>query len=368
MNEHIIEITNVSKSFGGHAALRSVNLQVERGEFLTLLGPSGCGKTTLLRLIAGLDSPSSGKILLNGEDMTFLPAEKRPINTVFQSYALFPHMSVFDNVAFGPKVKGLSRKEVEARVMEALAMVSLEEYAKRKPGQLSGGQQQRVAIARAIVNKPLVLLLDEPLNALDYNLRKAMQLELRQFQRQLGITFIFVTHDQEEALSMSNRIVVMNDGKIEQSGAPKEVYKFPRNLFVAKFLGETNILEGKVRNTNSHRLDLSLEGMPVSVYKPSENHGRLQPGSRVNVLIRPEDLRIWRRDELQDGTELFSATVEEVIYKGATVDLVLRLTTGRLLSASRFLNEKNDGAVFLMGEQVFLDWASGREVILPHET
>ncbi len=361
-----IELKQLSKTFGATQALKGIDLQVSKGELLTLLGPSGCGKTTLLRLIAGFETPTSGEITIDGQSMAGIPPEKRPVNTVFQSYALFPHMSVFDNVAFGPRAKGLQRKEIERRVHEALEMVNLADLAQRKPAQLSGGQQQRVAIARAVVNKPLVLLLDEPLNALDYKLRKAMQIELIQYQRQLGITFIFVTHDQDEALSMSSRVVVMNEGRIEQTGTPREIYETPRNHFVARFVGEINIMEGTVVRREGDRLRIGLEGRTLELALPCPNE--FQSGDAVDVLIRPEDLRVWRPDELASDAQTFGATVCEVIYKGTTVDLILRLSSGKQLAASQFFNEDHEQLEFAIGEEVFVDWIPGWEVILPHES
>jgi spermidine/putrescine transport system ATP-binding protein len=283
-------------------------------------------------------------------------------------------MTVFQNVAFGPRLKGMKRQEIQRRVHEALRMVNLSAFTDRRPDQLSGGQQQRVAVARAVVNQPLVLLLDEPLSALDYKLRKAMQIELKQLQRQLGLTFVFVTHDQEEALSMSNRVVVMNEGRIEQVGEPREIYESPGNLFVAKFVGEINALEGTVLTVDENRLEVLLEGKRMSLRKTSSGSGALREafkvGDPVYVLIMPQDLCVWGRDEAprERISRMFSATVEEVIYKGATVDLVIRLENGKVLSVSRFFNEDDDQLEFLMGERVLVDWIEGWEVVLPHET
>lgn len=262
--------------------------------FLTLLGPSGCGKTTVLRLIAGLETVDSGRIMLDNEDITHVPAENRYVNTVFQSYALFPHMTVFENVAFGLRMQKTPAAEITPRVMEALRMVQLETFAQRKPHQLSGGQQQRVAIARAVVNKPRLLLLDESLSALDYKLRKQMQNELKALQRKLGITFVFVTHDQEEALTMSDRIVVMRDGRIEQDGTPREIYEEPKNLFVAGFIGEINMFNATViERLDEQRVRANVEGRECNIYV----NFAVEPGQKLHVLLRPEDLRV---EEIND--------------------------------------------------------------------
>ncbi len=242
----VVRLQGVTKIYDGQYALRDVSLDVYRGEFLTILGPSGCGKTTILRLVAGFESATSGRISIDSQDVSSLPPERRNVNTVFQSYALFPHMNVFENVAFGLRMKKRPKAEISREVSEALRLVQLEGFETRMVGRLSGGQQQRVAIARAIVNRPLVLLLDEPLSALDYRLRKQMQLDLKHLQRKLGITFVLVTHDQEEAFSMSDRVVVMNNGHIEQIGTPVGIYEEPRTLYVARFVGEINILEAEV--------------------------------------------------------------------------------------------------------------------------
>lgn len=363
MSRNLIEIRNVSKHFPDNPVLHNINLEVKNGEFLTLLGPSGCGKTTLLRLISGFEEPSSGAIYLDGRDVTGVPSHERHINTVFQSYALFPHMDVFNNVAFGLRCKKIAKDEIERRVHEALRMVKLDAYMRRKPHQLSGGQQQRVAIARAVVNKPLVLLLDEPLSSLDYRLRKTMQIELKQLQKKLGITFIFVTHDQEEALSMSDRVVVMHDGVIEQIGTPREVYEEPDNIRVAKFIGEVNIFETKVISANDKQLVVEIEGKEFTL----KNRRQYTAEQELYTLVRPEDLQVWATSEVDSTENMFSAVVEDVIYKGCTVDLMLRLMSGKRLAATQFFNEDDEKLDFMLGEPVWVHWFSGWEVILPHE-
>ncbi len=367
MGETLLSIQGLSKAFGDCRVLDAVDIDVASGEFLTLLGPSGCGKTTLLRLIAGLEAPSAGSITLADEDLVRIPAERRPVNTVFQSYALFPHLTVFDNVAFGPHLHGVRGDELRQAVAEALATVGLAEFANRKPAQLSGGQQQRVAIARAVVNKPRVLLLDEPLSALDYKLRKRMQVELKQLQRRLGITFIFVTHDQEEALSMSDRVAVMNEGRIEQLDTPRRIYEEPASVFVARFVGETNLLPATVKGRDEGGLLLEVEGIELKVRPP-----RFDPDDKVHVMLRPEDLDVWSREELERHPELkaraIAARVEEVIYKGSTVDLLVRLSGGDRVAASAFFDEEDPTLDYKRDEEVFVTWPKDWEVLLPWDS
>lgn len=365
MSNNVVELRSVFKTIHGLEILHDINLTVREGEFLTLLGPSGCGKTTLLRLISGFEEPTQGCIFIDEKEVSGLSPSKRHVHTVFQSYALFPHMTVFDNVAFGLRCQKITTEQINIRVSAVLAMVKLEKYAKRKPHQLSGGQQQRVAIARAAVNRPRVLLLDEPLSSLDYRLRKLMQIELKQLQRTLGITFIFVTHDQEEALSMSDRVVVMHEGNIEQIGTPRQVYEEPQNLTVAKFIGEANIFVGKVLQTNgSNKLVVDILDKPREV-KCSR---KLTVGEKVNVLIRPEDVRVWGQPEVTDTSDMFAGVVEEVTYKGTTVDLIVRLAiNNKTIAATEFFDEDDDRLEYKMGEQVWVGWTSGWEVILPYE-
>lgn len=364
-DKFVVEIKGVTKSFNDQNILKHIDLQIKNGEFLTLLGPSGCGKTTLLRMISGFEEPTSGSILIDGKNAKGLPPHERHVHTVFQSYALFPHMNVFDNVAFGLRCNRTPESEIKPRVEEALRMVKLENYGTRKPSQLSGGQQQRVAIARAVINRPLVLLLDEPLSSLDYRLRKTMQIELRQLQRKLGITFIFVTHDQEEALSMSDRVVVMSEGVITQIGTPREVYEEPSCLSVAKFIGEVNIFETTVEAIADNKITVDIEGMQHTF----NNRKRLplQPNDKTLILVRPEDVRVYDNNEVQDTSHMYRGTVEEVIYKGTTVDLMIRMESGKLLATAEFFDEDDDSLVYTIGEKVWLHWVNGWEVILPYE-
>jgi len=360
----VVELRQASKRFGAKTVLKDVTFDIRPGEFLTLLGPSGCGKTTVLRLIAGFEQADGGDILIAGARVNEVPANQRSTNTVFQSYALFPHMSVYENVAFGLKVKGVDKAEQHARVLEVLEMVQLEAFAKRKPHELSGGQQQRVALARAAVNKPLVLLLDESLSALDYKLRKKMQIELKNLQRRLGITFVFVTHDQEEALSMSDRIVVINEGRIEQIGTPREIYERPVNLFVAQFVGEINIFEGVVTaQLSDHQLEVNLEGVPC-VLKTQQS---FQVGTQVQVTLRPEDLRVIERSHIIPGKNYLFGEVIERTYKGSTLDSIIRLENGKNVQASEFFDEDDPDFDYALGEQVAVSWVSSWETVLKKE-
>ena len=314
-NEKIIEIKNISKSFGDKRILNDVSLYVKRGEFLTLLGPSGCGKTTLLRILAGFGSADSGEVLINGKDITDVPPHERPVNTVFQRYALFPHLDVYENIAFGLKLKKMPTDEIDKKVRKALKMVSMTDYEDRDVESLSGGQQQRVAIARAIVNEPSVLLLDEPLSALDLKMRKDMQMELKEMHKELGITFIYVTHDQEEALTLSDTIVVFDDGNIKQIGTPTDIYNEPQNAFVADFIGESNILNGtmikdKLVEFAGHQFECVDEGFGENV--------------PVDVVVRPEDIYIMNKLE---GAQL-TARVKSCIFKGVHYEMFVETDKG----------------------------------------
>jgi len=363
MTNTILSLRDVAKSFADQNALLPTNLDVKNGEFLTLLGPSGCGKTTLLRLISGFETPDQGCILLNNKDITNQAPEERHINMVFQNYALFPHMNVFQNVAFGLECQGMRKKDIEPLVIDALTRVKLEHLRDRNPSQLSGGQQQRVAIARALVKEPAVLLLDEPLSALDYVLRKEMRIELKALQRRLGITFILVTHDQEEALMLSDRVVVMNAGCIEQIGTPRDVYEEPKNLFVTKFIGEANIFEAIVLEASEEKLTVNLLGHQFILKNTKQFHA----GDAVKIVIRPEDIAAWNKKEVGDDTEgLIPGKVAEVIYKGSTVDLVIILENEQRVFATAFFDEDDDKLDYGRDEEVYLDWKVGWEVILPN--
>lgn len=304
-NENLIELRHIKKCFDGNTVVtEDFNLEVKKGEFVTFLGPSGCGKTTILRMIGGFELPTSGEILLNGEDISILPPNKRPINTVFQKYALFPHLNVYDNIAFGLKLKKLPRKEQDEKVRHALEIVDLEGFEKRSIQTLSGGQQQRIAIARAIVNEPELLLLDEPLSALDYKMRKEMQLELKSMHKKLGITFIFVTHDQEEALTMSDKIVVMADGEIQQVGTPEEIYNEPSNLFVADFIGESNIFKGRM-------VDKKKANFCGADFDCVDDY---ETGTVVDAVVRPEDIEITSAGRGQIQGKILSSDFKGTFY------------------------------------------------------
>ena len=314
-SETIIKIENLSKAFGEKVILDNINLDIKRGEFVTLLGPSGCGKTTLLRMLAGFMQPDSGSITMEDKDILSMPPHKRPLNTVFQRYALFPHLNVYENIAFGLKLKKVESKEIDKRVRKALKMVSMTDYEDRDVNSLSGGQQQRVAIARAIVNQPQVLLLDEPLAALDLKMRKDMQLELKQMHEALGITFIYVTHDQEEALTLSDTIVVMSEGKIQQIGSPIDIYNEPVNSFVADFIGESNILNGTMIK------DKEVEFIGHKFECVDSGFGQ---NTAVDVVIRPEDIYIVGNVENAD----FTGVVKSCIFKGVHYEMFVETNKG----------------------------------------
>ena len=324
----VITLEHVVKRFGSYVAVEEAHFTIERGEFFSLLGPSGCGKTTTLRMIAGFELPTAGRILLEGKDVSRVPPYRRNVNTVFQHYALFPHMTVADNVAFGPRSQKIDARETGRRVNALLDVVRLAQFADRKPAQLSGGQQQRVALARALANYPSALLLDEPLGALDLKLRQAMQIELKRIQREVGITFIYVTHDQEEALTMSDRIAVMNEGRVEQIGPPREIYHSPSSVFVANFIGVANLIPAIVQDTTGGATTVIVTGSH-RVQVP-QGAARVRPGSAATVMVRPERLRLTHAAGDATGVPV---TVEHAVFQGPVVRCTLRALDGTQIVA-----------------------------------
>lgn len=350
------------KQYGTFVAVESADFSIGRGEFFAMLGPSGCGKTTTLKMIAGFEQPTSGRVMLEGVDVSTVPPHKRNVNTVFQQYALFPHMTVADNIAFGPRSKKIDDAEVKRRVAEMLEVVRLSEFADRRPAQLSGGQQQRVALARALVNYPSALLLDEPLAALDLKLREAMQIELKRIQREVEITFVFVTHDQGEALTMSDRIAVMSQGVVEQIGTPSDIYKRPGSLFVAGFIGSANLLPAVVAQSDSGGAGLDIWG-GGRVTATSENVSpdvALTQGEQVTVMLRPEQLHVTALP--QPGTEFLEAHVTDVVFQGASVRLVAQLGNGTEVTA---VVPGDSNLPFIHPDStVFLSWAKESPYVL----
>lgn len=351
----MVQLVNVYKRFGEHTVVNNVSLDIKKGEFLTLLGPSGCGKTTTLRMIAGFEQPSEGRLFIDGHTVHGVPPHKRDVNTVFQSYALFPHMTVYDNVAFGLKMKKMNKNDIQTRAMEALKLVQLESFTSRRPDQLSGGQKQRVAIARAIVNSPKVLLLDEPLGALDLKLRKQMQVELKHLQQKLGITFIYVTHDQEEALTMSDRIAVMNEGVIEQVGAPDDIYERPASRFVADFIGETNLFEGTVVGFENGQAYLDISGNKI----PVSQSDTLKMNETATIAIRPEQLEI-SADASERAINIPGKVVEQ-IYVGSVIKTVVLLPGGQQITVNTAPNGKH---AYHPDRDVFVSWEPEKAVVV----
>lgn len=351
MSDSFLELKNLKKSFTPEEyVLQGINLKIEQGEFVTLLGASGCGKTTTLRIIAGLEQPDSGSVWLEGKDVTLLEPNKRDVNTVFQNYALFPHMNVEDNIGYGLKIRKVPKSQIKQKVKEMLELVQLEGYERRKPAELSGGQKQRVAIARALANNPRVLLLDEPLGALDLQLRRAMQLELKRLQKKLGITFVYITHDQEEAINMSDRIVVMNQGRFEQIGTPDEVYNYPKTSYVATFVGNANILKGKAKKVNGHLVQLQIGAKTAFIYTEES----VKVGEVITFALRSENILLEEKksvagQENENGTgnavrnetgentigDLYG-TVKEKNFSAGQLRVQLVLSDGTEITASRY--------------------------------
>jgi spermidine/putrescine transport system ATP-binding protein len=347
-----ISLDGVSKRFGAVEAVRAISLDIREGEFFSLLGPSGCGKTTTLRMIGGFEQPDEGRILLRGSDVTYAPPNHRNVNMVFQHYALFPHMSVGDNIAFGMRLKKVGKGEQRDRVGEMLSIVRLEGLERRKPAQLSGGQQQRVALARALVNRPAALLLDEPLGALDVKLRKQMQLELKRIQSELGTTFVYVTHDQEEALAMSDRIGVMNNGIVEQIGSPREIYEHPKTAFCADFIGSLNALDFRVDEVAEGRLVSRVSSTERLVVPAANGH---REGESLKLAVRPERIRVdlAERPAPDDGSRL-EGVVAEVVFLGSLTQFHVDTKVGRVVSYR--MNEGGGSAGIDSGRNVVLTW------------
>lgn len=358
-----VTVRDVSRAYGNFKALDNVSIDIRKGEFFSLLGPSGCGKTTLLRIIAGFDSPDAGTVLLDGKNILPLPPEKRQVNTVFQSYALFPHLSVHENIAFPLRLKKLPHATIEERVREYVHLVQLDDHISKKPAMLSGGQKQRVAIARALINEPSVLLLDEPLSALDAKLRQNLLVELDHLHDQVGITFIYVTHDQSEALSVSDRIAVMNQGKILQVGSPYEIYESPATDFVARFIGETNLFQAVVtqcvpfQDNYMTTLNIPELGKNITV----TDYDLLPVGQRVSFTVRPEKLKITSERPFRSGKDLnvFAGVVEEPVYSGFHSKYYVRLHQGTLVKViQQHANYLDEGPAISWKDDVYVSWSA----------
>jgi spermidine/putrescine transport system ATP-binding protein len=349
-----VELSAVTKRFGEFVAVDDLTLDIYEGEFFSLLGPSGCGKTTTLRMIAGFEEPTEGDISVGGDPMRRVPPYRRPVNTVFQSYAIFPHLNVFDNVAFGLRRSGVKGEELHKRVTDACEMVQLSGFEKRKPSMLSGGQQQRVALARALVNHPEVLLLDEPLGALDLKLRKEMQLYLKNLQHEVGITFIYVTHDQEEALTMSDRIAVMNEGRVQQVADPPTLYELPRNRFVSDFIGQTNVFSGTVESVSGKRITLST---PSGKVEATAREAEVEVGAEAHAAVRPEKVRFG-----SEGDNVSTARIQQLVYLGVSTQYIAELPDGEKLVL--YQQNSREDANPDIGEEVAVVWDARHCLIL----
>ena len=349
----------MTKRFDDYVAVQDADFSIASGEFFSMLGPSGCGKTTTLRMIAGFETPTSGAIRLEGEDVSHTPPYKRNVNTVFQHYALFPHMSVWDNVAYGPRSMKKSKAEVKKSVDELIEVVRLGDFAKRRPSQLSGGQQQRVALARALVNYPSALLLDEPLGALDLKLRHVMQFELKRIQREVGITFVYVTHDQEEALTMSDRIAVMNAGNVEQIGTPTEIYDSPSSVFVASFIGQANLWSGRQTGMDGEFAQLSVLGTTLKA-RPGDT--KIESGGEASLMVRPERVRV-SMDKPTGDVATVPATVADLTFQGPVVRMMLRAADGSAVLAH--VGPEQDLPMLRPGDDVHIGWDPEASLVLP---
>ena len=354
MSEQLLELRNITKRFGETDVLNGITLSIEKGEFITFLGASGCGKTTTLRIIAGLEQPDSGSVFLDGKEVTGLSPNERDVNTVFQNYALFPHMNVEANVGYGLKIKKVPKGEMKKRVHEMLELVQLQGYEKRMPSELSGGQKQRVAIARALVNSPKLLLLDEPLGALDLKLRRAMQIELKRLQKKLGITFLYITHDQEEAINMSDRIVVMKDGRFEQIGTPDEIYNHPKTSYVADFVGNANVISGVVQKVADTEAQVLIENQMMY----AEPIDGICEGMQVNLAVRRENLKVCT--ECKEGLD---AVLEDKSFTAGQLHLTLKLKSGKTLVSCRYGMDADLKA----GDKVCVGWKPEHAVFVDLE-
>lgn len=354
MSEQLLELKNIKKGFGETDVLNGITLSIKKGEFITFLGASGCGKTTTLRIIAGLEEPDSGTVFLDGKDVTSIPPNQRDVNTVFQNYALFPHLNVEANVGYGLKIKRVPKAEIKKKVTEILELVQLTGYEKRMPSELSGGQKQRVAIARALVNSPKLLLLDEPLGALDLKLRRTMQIELKRLQKKLGITFLYITHDQEEAINMSDRIVVMKDGRFEQIGTPDEIYNHPKTSYVADFVGNANVISGVVQKVTETEAQVLIENQMMY----AEPIVGIREGMKVNLAVRRENLKVCT--ECKDGLE---AVLEDKSFTAGQLHLTLKLKSGKTLVSCRYGMDADLKA----GDKVCVGWKPEHAVFVDLE-
>ena len=364
-----LEVRNLTKRFGKIIAVNDVSFEIASGEFFSLLGPSGSGKTTMLRMIGGLETPDAGDILLEGQKITFLPPEKRDVNIVFQNYALFPHLNVFDNVAFGPRRHKWPEDKIRQEVTHLLEMVHLSGYEEKYPRQLSGGEKQRVALIRSLILKPKLLLLDEPLGALDLKIRQALQLELANIQDEVGITFIYVTHDQSEALTMADRIAVMNKGRILQIGTPKEIYEHPNDRFVANFIGNTNLFEGVIKEIRGKDIRMEVAGLMEIWGVASGTHAaQLRPGMKVAASVRPEKMRLSRQKPEKPGYNLVQGVVQDVIYLGVSTEFLVKLTNGQIaLIFAQNISQENELWSITWDEPVWVYWWPERTLILADE-
>ena len=362
-DDAFLRIEGVSKRFGVVTAVDDVSLEIARGEFFALLGPSGCGKTTLLRMLAGFETPSGGAIMLDGVDLVALPPYRRPVNMMFQSYALFPHMSVAGNVAFGLRQDRVPRAEIAARVADALALVELSELARRKPHQLSGGQRQRVALARSLVKRPKLLLLDEPLAALDKKLREQTQFELMAIQQRVGITFVIVTHDQDEAMTVADRIAVMEEGRIAQVDTPAAIYEAPRSRYVAEFIGDVNIFEGRARTVNGGGVAIELADAPAGLAAPARADGPAA-GDPVLLAVRPEKIEIASQAPPPGTPNAMAGQVTEIAYLGSVSTYRVRLDSGRTVVSTRTNRLRHGGAAIDRGARVHLSWPAEASILL----